>query len=665
MALKLEKGTLTAPAGTGNQTYTLADSAFGTVKALLLWATFETTDADTDGNGIMAIGFGTYRASAAQQFCINYFDLDAAGTSSCAKGQQATSILHALSGVTPTVDYDAALVSLGDHQFVLNWTNAPGALIVVHYLALGGADITDALVNEFTLATAAGTQQFTVATGFGQPDLMLALACRGTTDGDAVGAAVLSIGAGIDDSNEAHTSMAQNTSSATMVMGVDQDSTFFSNLTSATATLYEFELSAKASWPTDGFQVNKLTAPAATALFGVLSLKGTFSKAIGSGLAPTTAPTVTQDLNLGTGLTPRGAFFFHNTIAATSAIDGSHADLGTFGIGATDGTNQGWAGVGNDDANTTAICHRNHSTSKTIKMYQPAAAGTLASEATSSLVTTNVRLTWADTDTVAREYRYVLLGDAPVTTQFGASVVSLSTTLTTTGKVAAKGASVLPLAATITDVGKVAAKGASVMALATTLTTIGRRIRFGANVMAVTASLTTVGKIVMRGSSVTALVFAFTTAGSKLSGKFGQSVVSLSAVLTTSAGKVGARGASVLPLTTALTSTARVSARGASVVPLSAVLTTQGRVGAYSSIVLPLTLDQLIAGFGTTFSASDLALVLSLMADGGKTLLLLDPIAGGIIAGSIVGDFPELGNGRIRDDEEGRMPEVLAGAIAR
>lgn len=410
MALKVEKGTLTAPGGTGNQTTTLADAAFGTVKALMLWATYETADGDTDGDGIMSIGFGTYRASTVAQWCVNWFDDDAVGTSATAKGQQSTSILHALNAVAPTVDYDAALVSLGDHQFVLNWTDFPTSAIIVHYIALGGEDITDALCATADITTGAGTQDITVVAGFGRPNLMLALCSRGgTTEGDVAGNTILAFGAGIDDANEAHTTMAAQTAAPTMNMGSDQDSTFLSLLNSASTLVMELELSAKASWPADGFQVNKLTAPSATSRFGYLALKGTFSAVISSNTAPTAAPTVTQDLAV--GATPRGAIFFHNSIAANAGIDQTHADLGTFGIGAMDGTSQGWAGVGNDDADTNSIAHRNHSTSKTVKMYQPSAAGTLASEATGSFSGNNVRLTWADTDTISREYRYLLLGD--------------------------------------------------------------------------------------------------------------------------------------------------------------------------------------------------------------------------------------------------------------
>ena len=76
-----------------------------------------------------------------------------------------------------------------------------------------------------------------------------------------------------------------------------------------------------------------------------------------------------------------------------------------------DGTHESWEGVGDDDGAASAITHRHHSESKVIKMFTPAAAGTLTSEADGAFSGTNVRLSWNDIDTVEREYRYLLLGD--------------------------------------------------------------------------------------------------------------------------------------------------------------------------------------------------------------------------------------------------------------
>lgn len=412
MALKVETGVLTSPGATGNQTISLVDTGFGTVKALILFGTHETVEADTGADGIFTMGFGSFRGAAAQQVCINYFDDDGPTTSASGRGFTSASILRGLSAATPTLDFDAALVSLGDAQFVINWTDLPAtASLKFHYLALGGADITDALVATFDLTTTAGTQDVTVASGFAKPDLLFALASNlGTTEGDEAASGNICFGVGIDDASEAHSTFNQENGRPSMECSSHQTSTFLASIFTDTIVQFNIELSAKASWPTDGFQVNKLTAPGSNGRIGYLALKGSFSAAVGSGLAPITGtPPVNQDLAL--GQTPRGAVFFHNAIPANTALDNTAADLGVFGLGVMDGTREGWVGVGQDDANTASVAHRHHSESKTVKMFTPSAAGTLASEADGSFSGTNVRLAWNDIDTVEREYRYLLLGD--------------------------------------------------------------------------------------------------------------------------------------------------------------------------------------------------------------------------------------------------------------
>lgn len=415
MALKVEKGVVTSPGSTGNQTINLTDTGFGQVKALLMWAVYATADSDTDGNGIASMGMGTYRGSTPQRISWTMFEVDAAGTSSSAIGRNTGKIMRAFSAVTPTVDYEVDLVSLDTASFVLNWTDLPGtASIKLHYFVLGGSDVTDALVSSFTMTTAAGTQDITVDTGFGKPDLILAFPMGGgtTANNDGSGSGQIGFAVGKNDVDEGHSHYFNRNGSANMEMTSDQTDVFVATAATNTTMQYVAELSARSSWPTDGFQINKTTPALADALVFYMALRGTFRTVIGAGVAPIAgSPPVVQDLTVGTP--PRGGIFFHNSVPANASPERTHADLGTFGIGATDGTAEGWAGIGNDDGNTASISHRHHSETKTVKMYTPSASGTLASEADGSLSGLNVRLSWNDIDSVAREYRYILFGDAP------------------------------------------------------------------------------------------------------------------------------------------------------------------------------------------------------------------------------------------------------------
>lgn len=407
--LRVETGTFIPPGATGEETYTLVDEDFGDVKALLVFGVYEAAAADTDGDLIFCAGIGTDRGGTAAQYCANIFSDDGVGTSATAAGGSTTAIVRGFSAATPTVDFSAALVSLGPAQFRINWTDLPGtAGIRFHYVALGGSAISDALVDTIDIVAATGTQDETVVAGFGKPDLLFALAGHATI-ADAAANARFMFGVGKSDTEQGSTAFVDQNAGTSMVMAAVQRAEFLSVINNNTTVGVAATLSARASWPTDGFQINKSVAGIAPTI-GYLALRGTFTSVIGSNTAPTAAPTVTQDLAVGN--TPRGAIFFHNVLPTIAGLDNSNADLGLVGIGVMDGTREGWAGVGQDDSNTTSVTHRHHSESKTVKMFTPSASGTLTSEATSEFSGTNVRLTWADTDTVAREYRYLLLGDA-------------------------------------------------------------------------------------------------------------------------------------------------------------------------------------------------------------------------------------------------------------
>jgi hypothetical protein len=300
---------------------------------------------------------------------------------------------------------------LGSAQFVVNWTDAPAAAMKVHYIAWGGSDITDALVSTMDFSSGTGNQDFTLASGFGQPELVLSMGAHDNqTDADKTFMNPAYLGAGKSDSEQFISSFHDSDGQANVLLGAYQKSGALFAYANETSVIFEGALTTRASWPTDGVRVNKVTNGIGALRAGMLSFRGSFTSVIGSGTAPTAAPTVDQDLSV--GATPRGALFVHNSIAANSSLDNTHADLGTWGIGAMDGTREGWAGFGDDDAATDSDTHRHHSESKAIRMFTPGSAGTLASEADSSFSGNNVRLSWADTDTVEREYRYVLFGDA-------------------------------------------------------------------------------------------------------------------------------------------------------------------------------------------------------------------------------------------------------------
>jgi hypothetical protein len=412
LALAFEKGVFTANTSTGNQTISLIDTGFGTVKAIMLWTASETAEGDNSQEAIWSHGFGTYRGSTPQRCAVTAFATNGVPNTVTSTGFRMSSILRTYFNGTPSVDSDADLVSLGSAQFVINWTDAPTNAIKVHYIAWGGSDITDALVSAIDMTTGTGNQDFTLASGFGKPDLCLSIGSNpGTTDVDQTFGSPIYLGAGKSDSEQFISSFVDEDGVADVRVGSYQAGDAIVGYINDTTTFLKAALGPRANWPTDGIRLNKVTnSLGGTSRAGLLSFRGSFTSVLGSGTAPTAAPTVDQDLPV--GATPRGAVFVHSNVPANSSIEATHADLGTWGIGATDGTREGWAGIGDDDAATDTDTHRHHSESKAIKMFTPSTSGTLASEADSSFNGNNVRLSWADTDTVEREYRYVLFGDA-------------------------------------------------------------------------------------------------------------------------------------------------------------------------------------------------------------------------------------------------------------
>lgn len=407
--MKFEVGTFTAPGATGNQTISLVDTGFGTVKAIKIWGTYQNAEGDVGADLIFCHGLGTYRGASPQQWCMTHFADDAAGTSACAKGMTSSSILRGYSAAAPTVDFDAALASLGNAQCVINWIDLPAtASIKFNYLAIGGDDVTDALVATGDVTTATGNQDFTVVTGFGKPDLLCTISgATNTTEGDAAASVSITFGVGKDDTNERGVGFMDQNNAATMNLASVASADLLRPIANPSALGFDASLAARVDWPTDGFRLTKAAAPQATMRFGYLALRGTFTAVIGAA----TVPTVTGNQDLAVGNTPRGAIFFHNAIPTAAGLDNTHADLGMFGFGAMDGTREVHSAVGDNDAAASAETHRHHSETKAIRIFTPSATGTLVADADASFSGNNVRLTWTTVDTAQREFSYLLLGD--------------------------------------------------------------------------------------------------------------------------------------------------------------------------------------------------------------------------------------------------------------
>lgn len=410
----VETDVFVANTTTGDQVITLNDGTL-TPALVILEATYETAEGITNGNGIFSFGAGTRDGGATQQGGIANFNLDAAGTSATVHDLNTS---HLLRGITSdaieatAIDYSCTLVSFGAGEFTINWDNAPGTAIKIRYWVMGGGDIEARLVKT-TTSTAVATQDVTVAASWGQPDALIFFS-HGYTSLFSQNDARLMVGFGKSDTERAAFLHTFEDASATMSLASwfrsDACMLFLGGSTSADAIV---DLAARASWPTDGFRLAYDDQASLAFHFFALAIKGTFTATIGTAEMQTAGGN--QDLALASG-TPKGALFVASQVPLTSGtIDTTHADLGGYCVGMTDGTREGFAGMVDDDANTTSRASRFWSESKALARHIADAAGGAAAldgEADSSVSGSNIRLNWSNAPALAADFIYLIVGEA-------------------------------------------------------------------------------------------------------------------------------------------------------------------------------------------------------------------------------------------------------------
>lgn len=450
MAFNSKLFVLTQPGATGNQTYSLP--ANFDPKAIIIWGTPQAADGSV-ASWAYGMGVATYRNSLVLQRCAVMRGLDAANAADNAISVDSTSVFRILTqgaGLT-TIDCEIDLVSMqggATSEVVLNWVNLhTTASIRLFMLVLGGSDLTDALALSFSCGTAATTVDKTVLVGFGQPDAVL-LFSSWVGFNTAGTSPQLSIGfgkKGEDGRCFAFTQTDGNT--ASIVASSQRSDRIVRKLALAGASDEVIgKLDAPANWPTDGFRLLFDAIPSANHDLMGLALKGNFQMATGNGVAPIAGGLpVVQDL--AAGFPPKVGFVMGWNLAAATAIDTASADAVGFGIGATDGTQEAWAGFTEDDAATTMDSNQQQSTAKVIRNYSPAAA--LQSEADGSFSGNNFRLSWNDIDTVARQYQWFAIGDAGAQLYTDADTVTLALTPSANETAQLVDSATVPLALTV------------------------------------------------------------------------------------------------------------------------------------------------------------------------------------------------------------------------
>lgn len=417
MGLNVEVGTKLSPGSTGVQNYSLT-AGFGTPKALIVWASNQAATGTQTAAGMFGLGFATDRGGTPSSVYQSYL-LDPSNTASRDVGASGTDVLLKmfLTLDSATADWIVTFDSFASEQWSINWTDLPTTgSTFLHYIVLGGSDITDALAGQFSYVST--PQDVTVAAGFGQPDLLAFFAAGTNGVGDSAGSTTrdfaVNLGWAVSDTERAALMMADNDAATTMAASSWAKARASVVLAADAVTAYsEMELSGVADWPTDGFEVNLPDPAGIGAVYNFLALKGTFQKKI---LESRTTATATGDQDHDVGFAPKLAINWGHVMPSAQTIQraAQNADATMFWHGATDGTNQAVAGVSQDDGKTTSFGRSYAQTAQTLHAAGATAAATRA-QASGSFSGNNVRLNYGTVDATARQFHLLALGDAAST----------------------------------------------------------------------------------------------------------------------------------------------------------------------------------------------------------------------------------------------------------
>jgi hypothetical protein len=412
VALNVQTGNINSPGAAGPVSITLP-SGFDP-KLLILSGNTRSLAGTTSGDIGHCYGFATKDGGSIQQVYVSVWDDDANATSSQAQGINTTACYKLFTTVTPTVGQSMSVAAAGDWSDTnITLTATAGSIAINQYMVLGGSDITNARCGAFALSTAVATQDVT-SPGF-TPDFLALMPSHNTALGDA-SAVDYNLGMGFAIGNgagERYCSVfkgdqANATNEKASKQGERALYTFADNVFTLDCEA-DFD---KANSPGTGFRLAFADQAARASQVAYLAVKGTAQFTVGSGDTLTAGGP--QDL--AAGFAPK-SFLFHSTLVADNAgIDTTSTELGGSAFGVSDFTNHRALASGSNDTETSSFCWRGIRSDRCLyTVDQPttaAGAPTERANATASASTTNVRLTYAGLDNVARRFAWFAAGDA-------------------------------------------------------------------------------------------------------------------------------------------------------------------------------------------------------------------------------------------------------------
>jgi hypothetical protein len=414
MALSCAKGILSIAAG-ATGAHSVSGLSFQP-KAVIFWGAHTNTTGSYVADHDLMLGCAT---SSSQEWVIQYSSNNQASNTVGSRGRSTTACIRGqINGASATIDFEADFTSFNSDGFTVNVSNGPTNALTIHYLALGGSDITNAKAGSFTIPTS-GTPFSITDPGF-QPDMAL----FAHSYADAANPK-FTIGAATGSSSAFTTHISENSGSATVQAAATQRPNVLSfALTNSVSINADIGFSA---FTATGFDLTGIDFPVATETGFYLAIEGG-QWAVGRDTEGTASGA--RDTTL--SFTPKGLLLFGSNRANNETFTAA-ADT-TLSIGGSDGTNEGVVWGGNDDGNTDSPAFKRndvarafwHATASTTVAGPP----TTNNEADASFASNKFTLTWTQAGS-SREFVYIAAGDAAagdVTVTPGAAFALAATT---------------------------------------------------------------------------------------------------------------------------------------------------------------------------------------------------------------------------------------------
>jgi hypothetical protein len=360
-------------------------------KALIIWGS-RSDDGTITAHLVWGFGISASPTSRAS----------VAATSQDAVTTTVTDSRHVLAAITllnlgGALLAEADLTSFDADGFTLNWTTASSTTGILHYLALGGDDLTNTFMSQWEIPTSAGNK---VVTGVGfKPDCVLHVT-RHSPNPPPDTSAWIDFDIGVMTKDGAQWGIWWDAEDANTDANTHRRQHIDKVLGTALAPTF-------VSMDTDGFTVNFAGVPSFTRPVFSLCLKGGRYKAglmtKVTGGAPASQPVT------GVGFTPKGLLLASHQ----GNTNGGLLDHGRMGIGAASGAGvEAASAVYDQDALTSTDANRICKSDKVFLKYDASPTALDAQADLTSFDADGFTLNWTTNDGNGTQIVYLAVGDA-------------------------------------------------------------------------------------------------------------------------------------------------------------------------------------------------------------------------------------------------------------